>query len=82
MTTEISIRLAYIFKHDFKKARFQAACINTYPNLQPFKNKSAERRFDRKALLFEVTKQLYLECRDNLGLKRCDPLPTLNQGGK
>ena len=79
MTKEIALRLAYIFKYDFKKARFQATCINSYPNTQGFKNSAAERRFDRKTIMFDVTKSLYLECRQVLGLKYNDPLPKLFQ---
>jgi len=75
MKTEIAIRLAHIFRHDFKRARFQAACISLYPELHGFKNKAAERRYDRKCVLFDVTKELYIECRDVLGLKRNEPLP-------
>ena len=74
----MALRLAYVFKHDFKKARYQAACINSYPNTQRFKNGREERRFDRKAIMFDVTKFLYLECRQVLGLKYNDPLPKLN----
>jgi hypothetical protein len=77
MTKEIALRLAYIFKHDFKRARFQAACINSYPNTTGFKNSAEERRFDRKSILFDVTKSLYLDCRNVLQLKYNDPLPKL-----
>jgi hypothetical protein len=79
MTQEIALRLAYIFKRDFKKARFQAACLNTYPNFQQFKNPSSERRFDRKVIMFDVTKALYLECRETLKLNYNDALPKLSQ---
>jgi hypothetical protein len=62
MTKEIALRLKPIFKYDFKRARYQASCINPYPNLNSFKNKGEERRFDRKVILFEITKELYIEC--------------------
>jgi len=74
MTTEIALRLAYIFKYDFKKTRYQAACMDNIfanPTIKP-KNIG---RFERKLILFEITKELYLECRNVLGLKRNDPLP-------
>jgi len=77
MTQGIALRLAYIFKYDFKKARYQCACMhNLFAN--PHIKYSNINRFDRKAILFEITKQLYLECRTILGLKRNDPLPYLN----
>lgn len=68
MTKELAERLLPIFKKDFKKARFKAGCVTMYPNLNnAFKNKSAERRYDRLTVLFELTKQLYLECLGVLG---------------
>ena len=77
MTREIALRLAYIFKHDFKKARYQSACMyNLFAN--PHIKRSDLNRFDRKTILFEVTKELYLECRDVLGLRKNDPLPQSN----
>lgn len=77
MTKEIALRLAYHFKHDFKKARYQCACIyNLFAN--PHIKPSNLNRFDRKVILFDITKCLYLECRLILELKKNDPLPTKN----
>jgi hypothetical protein len=77
MTREIAIRLAHIFKADYRRARYEGACINQWPSSQPFKNKSAERRFDRKAMMFDITRGLYLECRHELGLNHNEPIPEL-----
>ncbi|KKP51581.1 MAG: hypothetical protein UR43_C0019G0024 [candidate division TM6 bacterium GW2011_GWF2_33_332] len=75
MTREIAIRLAPIFKHDFKRARYQQACMhNLFAN--PHVKSKEIGRFDRKTILFDITKALYLECRQVLGLKYNDPLPT------
>jgi len=74
MNKEIALRLAYIFKHDFKRARYQQACMHNLfanPTIKP-KNIG---RFERKAIIFHVTKELYLECRNVLGLSHNDPLP-------
>lgn len=76
MTKEIALRLAYIFKRDFKRARYQQACMHNLfanPHVKP-KNIG---RFDRKTILFNVTKSLYLECRQVLGLKKNDQLPLI-----
>ena len=74
MTEEIALRLAHHFKYDFKKARYQQSCMyNLFAN--PHIKLSNTNRFDRKAILFEVTKSLYLECRDVLKLGKNDPLP-------
>jgi len=69
MTEEIAQRLKPIFKKDFKKARFSAACcVNIYAQPhQRFKNKATERRYNRKCLLFDITKMLYIECLEALG---------------
>jgi hypothetical protein len=77
MTKEMALRLAYIFKHDFKRARYQSACMyNLFAN--PHVKTKEEGRYERKAILFDVTKSLYLECRTVLELKHNDPLPVLN----
>ena len=74
MTRSIAIRLAHKFKYDFKRARYQQACMyNLFAN--PHINKNKLNRFDRKTIIFDVTKALYLECRDVLGLKYNDPIP-------
>ena len=76
MTKEIALRLAYIFKHDFKRARYQCACMNdlfSNPSIKP----NNINRYDRKIILFDTTKALYLECRSILGLQYNDPLPKI-----
>jgi hypothetical protein len=61
MTKEIAKRLSPIFKHDFKRARYQQACMhNLFANPNVRKNNIS--RFDRKTILFDITKQLYIEC--------------------
>ena len=69
MTSNIATRLLPIFKKDFKKARFSAACcINIYAQPhQRFKNAATERRCIRKSILFHITKELYIECLGVLG---------------
>lgn len=59
MTKEIAERLKPTFKKDFKKARYQAACIN---NFGQFGSEKDKRRYNRKCILFDVTKELYIEC--------------------
>jgi len=67
MTSEIAIRLKPIFKRDFKKARFKCACINGNGKYWNNHDPVLIRRYDRLAILFEITKELYIECLEALG---------------
>ena len=67
MKREIAERLKPIFKRDFKKSRFKCACIASNGKYWNNHDPALIRRYDRLGILFNVTKELYLECLEVLG---------------